>query len=167
MSKIIYTQVDEAPALATYSFLPVVKAFTEAAGVEVETADISLAGRIIARFPDYLTEEQRIPDELALVPAQMRRLAKKRGYDIEIRGNQIKKNRELKRWADATGLRSDELSTLLRGVRMHDMTARVFVRWCQKLRVCPGWLTGHHGGGLYVDEPDAPPTEVTESPTGS
>jgi len=63
-SKIIYTMVDEAPALATYSFLPVVKAFTEAAGVEVDTADISLAGRIIARFPDYLTEEQRIPDYL-------------------------------------------------------------------------------------------------------
>lgn len=63
-SKIIYTMVDEAPALATYSFLPVVKAFTEAAGVEVDTADISLAGRIIARFPEYLTEEQRIPDYL-------------------------------------------------------------------------------------------------------
>jgi isocitrate dehydrogenase len=64
ISNIIYTKVDEAPALATYSFLPVLKAFTEAAGVEVDTADISLAGRIIARFPDYLTEEQRIPDYL-------------------------------------------------------------------------------------------------------
>ncbi len=63
--KIIYTKVDEAPALATYSFLPVVKAFTKAAGVTVETRDISLAGRIIARFPDYLTEEQRIGDHLA------------------------------------------------------------------------------------------------------
>ena len=63
-SKIIYTKVDEAPALATYSFLPVVKAFTEAAGVEVDTADISLAGRIIARFPDYLNEGQIIPDYL-------------------------------------------------------------------------------------------------------
>ena len=64
-SKIIYTKTDEAPALATYSFLPIVKAFTETAGVEVETRDISLAGRIIAVFPEYLTEEQRIGDALA------------------------------------------------------------------------------------------------------
>ncbi len=63
--KIIYTIVDEAPGLATYSFLPVVKAFTEAAGVSVETRDISLAGRIIAKFPEKLTEEQRISDDLA------------------------------------------------------------------------------------------------------
>ena len=62
-SKIIYTTVDEAPRLATYSFLPVIKAFTDAAGVSVETRDISLAGRIIAKFPDHLTEEQRIPDD--------------------------------------------------------------------------------------------------------
>ena len=64
-SKIIYTKTDEAPALATYSFLPIVKAFTETAGVEVETRDISLAGRIVAVFPEYLTEEQRIGDALA------------------------------------------------------------------------------------------------------
>ncbi|HEQ78715.1 MAG TPA: NADP-dependent isocitrate dehydrogenase, partial [Euryarchaeota archaeon] len=63
--KILYTKVDEAPGLATYSFLPIVKAFTNAAGVVVETRDISLAGRIIARFPDYLGEKQRIPDDLA------------------------------------------------------------------------------------------------------
>ncbi|NQT25637.1 NADP-dependent isocitrate dehydrogenase [candidate division KSB1 bacterium] len=63
-SKIIYTKVDEAPALATYSLLPVIKAFTGAAGVPVETRDISLAGRIIAKFPEYLTEEQRIGDHL-------------------------------------------------------------------------------------------------------
>ena len=62
-SKIIYTKTDEAPALATYSFLPIVKAFTETAGVEVETRDISLAGRIIAVFPEYLTEEQKIGDQ--------------------------------------------------------------------------------------------------------
>jgi isocitrate dehydrogenase len=62
--KIIYTKVDEAPALATYSFLPIVKAFTEAAGVTVETRDISLAGRITAKFPEYLTEEQRQSDDL-------------------------------------------------------------------------------------------------------
>jgi len=62
--KIIYTKVDEAPALATYSFLPIVKAFTDAAGVCVETRDISLAGRIIARFPEYLTEDQKIGDHL-------------------------------------------------------------------------------------------------------
>ncbi len=63
-SKIIYTKTDEAPALATYSLLPIVKAFTKAAGIEVETSDISLAGRIIANFPDYLTKEQQIPDAL-------------------------------------------------------------------------------------------------------
>ncbi|PKN28065.1 MAG: isocitrate dehydrogenase (NADP(+)) [Deltaproteobacteria bacterium HGW-Deltaproteobacteria-22] len=64
-SKIIYTMVDEAPALATYSFLPIVSAFTWAAGVRVETRDISLAGRILARFSGYLKPEQRIPDDLA------------------------------------------------------------------------------------------------------
>ena len=63
-SKIIYTKTDEAPALATYSFLPIVQAFTKAAGVEVETRDISLAGRIIANFPEYLEEDQRISDAL-------------------------------------------------------------------------------------------------------
>jgi len=63
--KIIYTKVDEAPALATYSFLPIVKAFTEAAGVSVETRDISLAGRIIANFPEKLTESQRQTNDLA------------------------------------------------------------------------------------------------------
>jgi len=65
VGKIIYTKVDEAPALATHSFLPIVKAFTEAAGVKVETRDISLAGRIIANFPDNLTESQRQPNDLA------------------------------------------------------------------------------------------------------
>jgi len=64
-SKIIYTHTDEAPALATYSFLPIVAAFAEACGVELETRDISLAGRIIASFPDLLTEDQRIGDALA------------------------------------------------------------------------------------------------------
>ncbi len=63
-SKIIWTEIDEAPALATHSLLPIVNAFTNAAGVAVEKRNISLAGRIIANFPDYLTEEQRIPDEL-------------------------------------------------------------------------------------------------------
>ncbi|PHR34136.1 MAG: isocitrate dehydrogenase (NADP(+)) [Fluviicola sp.] len=63
--KIIYTRTDEAPALATYSFLPVVEAFTNAAGVSVETKDISLAGRVIATFPDFLNEDQRIADDLA------------------------------------------------------------------------------------------------------
>ena len=64
-SKIIYTLTDEAPALATYSFLPMVQAFTGAANVAVETRDISLAGRIIANFPSYLNEDQRIGDALA------------------------------------------------------------------------------------------------------
>jgi len=62
--KIIYTMVDEAPALATYSLLPIVQAFTRAAGVAVETRDISLAGRIIANFPENLTASQKIADEL-------------------------------------------------------------------------------------------------------
>src|SRR3989441_61151 len=64
-SKIIYTKTDEAPALATYSFLPIVKAFTKAAGVSVELRDISLAGRILAVFPEYLTESQKQSDDLA------------------------------------------------------------------------------------------------------
>lgn len=63
-SKIIYTFTDEAPALATYSLLPIVKAFTTAADIAVETKDISLAGRIIANFPEYLTEAQHQPDDL-------------------------------------------------------------------------------------------------------
>lgn len=64
-SKIIWTKIDEAPALATYSLLPIVNAFTKAAGVTVETCDISLAGRIIANFPENLTESQKLPDGLA------------------------------------------------------------------------------------------------------
>ncbi len=63
-AKIIWTQVDEAPALATYSLLPIVQAFTKAAGITVETRDISLAGRILANFPDNLKPEQRIGDQL-------------------------------------------------------------------------------------------------------
>jgi len=62
--KIMYTATDEAPALATYSLLPIVKAFTKTAGIDVELRDISLAGRIMANFPENLTENQRIPDEL-------------------------------------------------------------------------------------------------------
>ncbi|WP_394748514.1 NADP-dependent isocitrate dehydrogenase [Spongiimicrobium salis] len=65
MPKIIYTKTDEAPALATQSFLPIVKAFTKTSGIEIETKDISLAGRIIATFPDYLNEDQKISDDLA------------------------------------------------------------------------------------------------------
>ncbi len=64
-NKITWTKVDEAPALATYSLLPIVNAFTKAAGVEVETRDISLPGRILANFPDYLSEEQKVEDGLA------------------------------------------------------------------------------------------------------
>jgi isocitrate dehydrogenase len=65
MAKIIYTHTDEAPMLATYSFLPIIQAFASTAGVEVETRDISLAARIIALFGDSLTEEQRVGDALA------------------------------------------------------------------------------------------------------
>ncbi|MHC4772790.1 MAG: NADP-dependent isocitrate dehydrogenase, partial [Planctomycetota bacterium] len=62
--RIIWTQIDEAPALATYSLLPVVKQYAKACGVKIETKDISLAGRIIANFPENLTEDQRIEDAL-------------------------------------------------------------------------------------------------------
>jgi isocitrate dehydrogenase len=64
-SKILYTKTDEAPMLATYSFLPIVNAFTKAAGVAVELRDISLAGRILANFPEYLTDKQKQSDDLA------------------------------------------------------------------------------------------------------
>ena len=61
---IIYTLTDEAPLLATYAFLPIIRTFTEAAGIDVKTSDISVAARILAEFPEYLTEEQRVPDNL-------------------------------------------------------------------------------------------------------
>ena len=67
MAKILYTKTDEAPALATQSFLPIVKAFTKPAGIAIETKDISLAGRILATFPNYLTEIQRVSDDLHLL----------------------------------------------------------------------------------------------------
>ncbi|MFV8282504.1 NADP-dependent isocitrate dehydrogenase [Christiangramia marina] len=63
--KIIYTKTDEAPMLATYSFLPIVEAFTKAAGISLETRDISLAGRILSQFPDYLKDDQKVADDLA------------------------------------------------------------------------------------------------------
>lgn len=63
-SKIVWTQIDEAPALATYSFLPIVQAFTKGSGVEIETSDISLSGRVRAAFPECLSEAQRVPDNL-------------------------------------------------------------------------------------------------------
>ncbi len=64
-STIIYTLTDEAPLLATYAFLPIVRTFAGAAGIEVETSDISVPARILAEFPEHLTEEQRVPDNLA------------------------------------------------------------------------------------------------------
>ncbi len=66
-AKIIYTKIDEAPALATHSLLPVLQAYTKGSGIELETWDISLTGRIIANFPDRLTEDQRIPDYLTIL----------------------------------------------------------------------------------------------------
>ncbi len=63
-TKIIWTKVDEAPALASYALLPIVRAYTKGSGIEFETRDISLAGRIIASFPDHLTEAQKVPDHL-------------------------------------------------------------------------------------------------------
>lgn len=67
MAKIFYTKTDEAPLLATYSFLPMVKKITATANVEVELKDISLAGRILANFPEYLTDEQKVEDALTLL----------------------------------------------------------------------------------------------------
>ncbi len=66
-SKIIYTKTDEAPALATYSLLPIIRKFASAAAVDVELSDISLASRILANFPDYLTDEQKVSDELSIL----------------------------------------------------------------------------------------------------
>src|SRR5215831_3173929 len=63
-AKITWTKIDEAPELASYALLPIIKAFSKGTGVEIETADISLAGRIIANFPDRLRPDQKIPDEL-------------------------------------------------------------------------------------------------------
>jgi isocitrate dehydrogenase len=73
MSKIIWSKIDEAPALATYSLLPIIQAFTKGTGIEVETRDISVAGRILANFPDKLKPEQKVADYLA----QLGELAKK------------------------------------------------------------------------------------------
>ncbi len=64
---IIWTKIDEAPALATHALLPIVQAYTKGSGVDIETSDISLAGRIIASFPERLTEDQRVPDQLSLL----------------------------------------------------------------------------------------------------
>ncbi len=72
-SRIIYTKVDEAPALATHSLLPIIRSYADAAGVAVETRDISLAGRIIARFPERMTDQQRIEDDLAELGALVKR----------------------------------------------------------------------------------------------
>ena len=63
-TKISWTKIDEAPALASYSLLPILKSYLKNSGIEIDVADISLAGRIIANFPENLTEEQKIPDYL-------------------------------------------------------------------------------------------------------
>ena len=65
MSKIIYTKTDEAPALATHSFLPIIKAFTKSSGITVETKDISLPARILANFSELLSDDQKVSDSLA------------------------------------------------------------------------------------------------------
>ena len=64
---IIYTQVDEAPELATYSLLPIIRSFADAAGISIGTRDISLAGRILAAFPEALTADQKQSDDLAIL----------------------------------------------------------------------------------------------------
>ena len=63
--KIIYTKTDEAPFLATHSLLPIIESYTKSSGINIQTKDISLAGRILAVFPEVLTEEQKVPDALA------------------------------------------------------------------------------------------------------
>ena len=65
-SQIVYTKIDEAPALATHSLLPILKAFTKGSGIQLESWDISLTGRIIANFPEKLTDEQKVPDYLTM-----------------------------------------------------------------------------------------------------
>ena len=65
MHTIIYTHTDEAPALATYSFLPIIRAYTAGTGISIETRDISLAGRILCHFPEHLAPDQQVPDALA------------------------------------------------------------------------------------------------------
>ena len=65
-SQIVYTKIDEAPALATHSLLPILKAFTKGSGIELESWDISLTGRIIANFPEKLTDAQKVPDYLTM-----------------------------------------------------------------------------------------------------
>ena len=72
-SKIIYTGTDEAPALATYSLLPIIRAFTASSGVAIEKKDISLAGRIIANFPENLTDDQRQDDALSELGESVKR----------------------------------------------------------------------------------------------
>ena len=67
MSKITWTHTDEAPALASHAFLPVLKAFTKNTDIKIDLADISLAGRIIANFPENLSEDQKIPEYLSIL----------------------------------------------------------------------------------------------------
>ncbi|HFE38115.1 MAG TPA: NADP-dependent isocitrate dehydrogenase, partial [Gammaproteobacteria bacterium] len=66
-AKIIYTLTDESPAIATYSLLPIIETFANAASVSIETLDISLSGRILALFPDYLSKEQQVVDALSML----------------------------------------------------------------------------------------------------
>jgi len=94
LATIVWTQIDEAPALATLSLLPIVQAFTKGTGVSVETRDISLAGRIIATFPESLTEAQRIPDFLGQLGdlthkarGQHHQAAKRLGLDPPAQGS--------------------------------------------------------------------------------
>ena len=77
-SKIIYTLTDEAPLLATYSFLPIIKAFAAPAGVDIVGSDISVSARVLAEFSDYLTAEQKVPDNLA----ELGRLTQEPGTNI-------------------------------------------------------------------------------------
>ena len=79
LTKIIYTETDEAPMLATYSLLPVIQRFAKPLGIEVEKRDISVAGRLIANFPERLTPEQRIPDELAAL-GELAKVGRRRKY---------------------------------------------------------------------------------------
>ena len=94
MPKIYYTLTDEAPALATQSFLPIVKAFTKTAGIDIETKDISLTARIIAAFSDYIEPGQRLADDLSILgemakdpDANIIKLAKHQRLDTSIEGS--------------------------------------------------------------------------------
>jgi hypothetical protein len=101
--KIIYTHTDEAPALATKSLLPIVEAFAATAGVELELRDISLAGRILAQFPDRLSDDQRVADALARARPSTRSCARATPTAARPRRSRRSRASTRTRWARGPG----------------------------------------------------------------